>query len=76
VCCADWKKRMPDTIDKRPNLATFKAAMEKLGCKKDKVYRLIREGRLAASRDCARTTIDSDTVAAYRRSLPKIELRG
>jgi excisionase family DNA binding protein len=57
------------------NLITFKAAMEKLGCKRDKVYRLIREKKLLAYKDGPRTMVDADSLAAYQASLPKLELR-
>ena len=56
------------------NLIPFKVAMERLCCRRDRVYDLIREGRILAYKAGVRTLIDADSVAAYLASLPRLEL--
>lgn len=57
------------------NLITFKTAMERLCCRRDRVYDLIRAGKIIAYKDGVRTMVDADSVAAYQASLPRLDLR-
>lgn len=57
------------------NLISFKTAMERLCCRRDMVYDLIRAGKIVAYKRGNRTLIDADSVAAYLASLPRLELR-
>ena len=57
------------------NLITFKTAMERLCCRRDKVYDLIRAGKITAYKDGVRTMIDADSIARYQASLPRLELK-
>lgn len=61
------------TETKPRNLMSFKAAQEK-GCfKKDKLYRLISEGKIIAYKDGLYTLIDADSLAAYQDALPRVK---
>jgi hypothetical protein len=59
---------------KAPNLISFKAALERFCFKRDRLYELIREGKVIAYKDGRRTLVDADSLAAFQASLPRLEL--
>ena len=59
--------------DKPRNLISFKEAMSKLGCKKDRLYRLIKDEKVFAYKDGNMTKVDADSIVAYQGTLPRMK---
>lgn len=54
---------------------TFKAACEKIGCGRSKLYDLIAEEKIVAYKDGRMTKVDDDSIDAYLTSRPRLVIQ-
>jgi hypothetical protein len=69
-------RRAEDKPPGEPRMAEFKAACAYAKVGATKMYGLIKDGKVEAYKDGAKTLIDLNTVDRHHRSLPRLIMRG